>query len=138
VFAGVREDPVEPREGVAAVMEFPEEPRVPDAHGSPRSRSEHETEVWLRRELAFLYGVERRIRRRTRLRREAWRGAAVALILAMFAACWYLAAISSDSIASNSGRACPAATATAVLGSAHHVKTSAPAESAATSSDCAS
>jgi hypothetical protein len=137
VFAGVREDPVEPREGVAAVMEFPEEPRVPDAHRSPRSRSEHETEIWLRRELAFLYGVERRIKRRTRLRREAWRGAAVALILAMFAACWYLAAISSDSMASSSGKACPAVTATALLGPAHHLRTTPPAASS-TSEDCAS
>ena len=103
-------------------MEFPEEPRVPDAHRSPRSRSEHEVEIWLRRELAFLYGVERRIKRRTRFRREAWRAAAVALILAMFAACWYLAALSSDSVASSSN-ACPAKTVTAAAGSAH-LKTS--------------
>ena len=88
-------------------MEFPEEParrdpRTPDAHRSPRSRAEHETEVWLRRELAFLHGVERRILRRTRIRKEAWRAAAVAAILAMFAACWYLAAVSSNSLSSSS------------------------------------
>jgi hypothetical protein len=127
-----------PREGVEAVMEFPEEPRTPDAHRSPRSRSEHEVEIWLRRELAFLYGVERKIKRRTRFRREAWRAAAVALILAMFAACWYLAALSSEGVASSSsGKACPAASATAFTGTAHGLKTSAPAESAA-SDDCVS
>jgi hypothetical protein len=99
-------------------MEFPEEPRPSDAHGSPRPRPGQETEVWLRRELAFLYGVERRIRRRTRLRREAWRAAAVALILAIFAACWYLAALSSDSAAST-GNACPAHSSGAAASSLH-------------------
>ena len=127
-----------PREGVEAVMEFPEEPRVPDAHRSPRSRAEHETEIWLRRELAFLYGVERKIRRRARFRREAWRAGAVALILAMFAACWYLAALSSEGVASSSsGKACSAASATSVVGAVHGLRTSAPIESAA-SGDCAS
>ena len=93
-------------------MEFPEDPRgeplSPDAH-SPRAQ-EHEAEAWLRRELAFLYGVERRILRRSRLRREAWRAAAVALILAVFACCWYLAALSSDG---SSPTACPAKSASA-------------------------
>lgn len=127
-----------PREGVEAVMEFPEEPRVPDAHRSPRSRAEHETEIWLRRELAFLYGVERRIRRRARFRREAWRAGAVALILAMFAACWYLAAISSESVSSSSsGKACSTSSSTAVAGAAHHLKLSAPTESTS-SEECAS
>jgi hypothetical protein len=120
-------------------MEFPEEPRVPDAHRSPRSRSEHETEIWLRRELAFLYGVERKIRRRARFRREAWRAGAVALILAMFAACWYLAALSSEGVASSSssGKACSTARATSVVDAAHGLRSSAPIGSAA-SGDCAS
>ena len=112
-------------------MEFPEEPRTPDAHRSPRSRSEHEVEIWLRRELAFLYGVERRIKRRTRFRREAWRAAAVALILAMFAACWYLAALSSDTVSSSSN-ACPAKVVTTVTGSGH-LKSAGTAESTCTS-----
>jgi len=112
-------------------MEFPEEPRTPDAHRSPRSRSEHEVEIWLRRELAFLYGVERKIKRRTRFRREAWRAAAVALILAMFAACWYLAALSSDTVSSSSN-ACPAKSVTAVTGSGH-LKSAGTAESTCTS-----
>ena len=119
-------------------MELPEEPRSPDAHRSPRSRAEHETEIWLRRELAFLYGVERRIKRRTRLRREAWRAAAVALILAMFAACWYLAALSSDSVASSSSsNACPAKTVTAVAASGH-LRSAATVVSAGSSGECAS
>ena len=87
-------------------MEFPEDPR-----GEPRSEGHHspqaqdrEAEAWLRRELAFLHGVERRILRRSRMRREAWRAAAVALILAVFACCWYLAALSDTS----SSTACPA------------------------------
>ena len=138
MFAGVRERPGRLREGVEAVMEFPEEPRTPDAHRSPRSRSEYETEIWLRRELAFLYGVERRIKRRSRFRREAWRAAAVALILAMFAACWYLAALSSESVASStSSKACATKSATSVTSSAHS-GTAAKAESAGTSKDCAS
>jgi hypothetical protein len=123
---------------VEAVVEFPEEPRSHDAHRSRRSRSEHETEIWLRRELAFLYGVERRIKRRARLRREAWRAAAVALILAMFAACWYLAAISSESVASSSsGNACSASTATVIANSAHLRATGA-AGSVETPGDCVS
>jgi hypothetical protein len=105
-------------------MEYPEEPRSPDGPRFPRSRSEHEVEIWLRRELAFLYGVERKIKLRARCRREAWRAAAVALILAMFAACWYLAALSSDSVASSSN-ACPAKSTTAVSASAHAKKTTA-------------
>jgi hypothetical protein len=99
-------------------MEFPEEPRSSDAHGSPRPRPGQEAEVWLRRELAFLYGVERRIKRRARLRREAWRAAAVALILAIFSVCWYLAALSSDSAAST-GNACPAHSSSAAVSSLH-------------------
>ncbi|HWG27482.1 hypothetical protein [Actinospica sp.] len=109
-----------------AVMEFPEEPRpardprTPDAHRPPRSRAEHETEVWLRRELAFLYGVERKIARRGRIRKEAWRAAAVAAILAMFAACWYLAAVSSNSLSSSSSKTCATQSAsTTSTGSAH-------------------
>jgi hypothetical protein len=101
-------------------MEFPEEPRPgrdPRDHRSPSS-GEHETEVWLRRELAFLYGVERRILRRARIRREAWRAAAVTAILAMFAACWYLAAVSSNSLSSSS-KACVTKTASSSAGSAH-------------------
>ncbi|MBR7829451.1 hypothetical protein KDK95_24305 [Actinospica sp. MGRD01-02] len=100
-----------------AVMDFPEEPRpardprTPDSHGPRPPRGEHETEAWLRRELAFLYGVERKILRRTRIRKEAWRAAAVAAILAMFAACWYLAAVSSNSLSSSSD-ACATKTAT--------------------------
>ena len=102
------------------VMEFPEDPRSrpepqspdgarPGGHSSngahsPRAGADHEAEAWLRRELAFLHTVERRIVRRARWRREGWRAAAVALILAMFACCWYLAALSSDG-ASNG--ACP-------------------------------
>ena len=88
-------------------MEFPEDPRgdarSPDAHAS--RAGEGEAEAWLRRELAFLAGVERRILRRARLRSEAWRAAAVALILAVFAACWYLAALGGEGSA---GTACPA------------------------------
>ena len=122
-------------------MEYPEEPRSPDAHGSPHSRPGHETEIWLRRELAFLYGVERRIRRRTRVRREAWRAAAVALILAIFAACWYLAALSSDSAAST-GNACPAKTGTAAASTVHlrttDLKPTAAVGSAGTAGGCSS
>jgi hypothetical protein len=123
-------------------MEYPEEPRTPDAHGSPRSRPGQEAEVWLRRELAFLYGVERRIRRRTRLRREAWRAAAVALILAIFAACWYLAALSTDSAASTGNNACPAHSNSAAVGSLHlktaALKTTAAIGSAGTAGGCSS
>jgi hypothetical protein len=97
-------------------MEFPEDPRndshTPDAH-SPRAE-DVEAEAWLRRELAFLYGVERRIQRRARLRREGWRAAAVALILAVFACCWYLAALSSEGATRD---ACPAKSATTSAGS---------------------
>lgn len=76
-------------------MEFPED--------SPRAREDQEAEDWLRRELDFLRGAERRILRRARMREEAWRAAAVAFILAIFACCWYLAALGSES-----GRsACP-------------------------------
>jgi hypothetical protein len=98
-------------------MEFPEDPRgdwrSPDADSS--HAQDGEAEAWLRRELAFLYGVERRIVRRSRWRKEAWRAAAVALILAVFAVCWYLAALSSEG---SSSTACPAKSATAVSGSA--------------------
>lgn len=96
-------------------MEFPEDPRgdsrwdahSPQAHGQAQ---DGETEAWLRRELAFLHGVERRILRRSRMRKEAWRAAAVALIMAVFACCWYLAALSSDN---SSSTACPAKASTA-------------------------
>ena len=122
-------------------MEYPEEPRTPDAHGSPRSRPGQEAEVWLRRELAFLYGVERRIRRRTRLRREAWRAAAVALILTIFAACWYLAALSTDSAAST-GNACPAHANSAAVSTLHlktaPLKPTAAIDSAGTAGGCSS
>lgn len=104
-------------------MDLPEEPhardpRTPDAHRSRHPRGQHETEAWLRRELAFLYGVERKILRRTRIRKEAWRAAAVAAILAMFAACWYLAAVSSNSLSSSSN-ACATKSATTSSASAH-------------------
>jgi hypothetical protein len=119
-------------------MEFPEEPRsardprIPDAHRPPRSGAEYEVEIWLRRELAFLYGVERRIKRRTRLRREAWRAAAVALILAMFAACWYIAALSTESAAgTGTGNACASKAASTAAGSTH-TKTVTSANSAGT------
>ena len=100
-------------------MEYPEdprppgEPRTPDAH-SPEARADREAEEWLRRELAFLQGVERRILRRSRMRHEAWRAAAVALILAIFACCWYLAALGSDHASST---ACPSGSPTAAAGS---------------------
>jgi hypothetical protein len=77
-------------------MEFPED--------APRAREDREAEDWLRRELAFLHDVERRILRRTRLREGAWRAAAVAIILAVFACCWYLAVLGSEGSA---GWACP-------------------------------
>lgn len=77
-------------------MEFPED--------SPRAREDREAEAWLRRELEFLHGVERRILRRSRVRDEAWRAAAVGFILAMFACCWYLAALGSSG---SGGSACP-------------------------------
>jgi hypothetical protein len=102
-------------------MEFPEEPRPardqwnPEAR-APHPRAEHETEAWLRRELAFLHGVERKVLRRSKIRKEAWRAAAVAAILAMFAACWYLAAVSSNSLSSSS--AC-AKSSTTASSSAH-------------------
>jgi len=67
------------------VTEFPDD--------SPRAREAREAEDWLRRELEFLRGAERRFLRRARLREEAWRAAAVAFILAIFALCWYLAAL---------------------------------------------
>lgn len=80
------------------MTEFPED--------SPRAREDPEAEDWLRRELAFLHGVERRVVRRARAREEAWRVGAVALIFVMFASCWYLAALSSSD---GSGTACPVA-----------------------------
>lgn len=104
-------------------MEFPEEPRpardprIPNdsgrGDGSARSRSDYEAEVWLRRELAFLYGVERRIKRRARLRKGAWRAIAVAAILAVFAACWYIAALGSHSM-SAANNACATKSTTSV------------------------
>jgi len=125
-------------------MEFPEEPprpardpRIPDAHGSARSRAEYEVEVWLRRELAFLYGVERSIKRRARLRKEAWRAAAVAAILAMFAACWYIAAVSSDSL-SSANKACPAKTATAAHTTTNSAATGSAHTTTSGSTNCAS
>lgn len=144
------------------VMEFPEDPRSrpepqsPDgarqgghssngAH-SPRAGADHEAEAWLRRELAFLHGVERRIVRRARWRREGWRAAAVALILAMFACCWYLAALSSDGASngacpgnrattSSTRQAASSAGAGAASGSAHSTAAKA---AAATATNCAS
>ena len=89
------------------MMEFPED--------APRAREDREAEDWLRGELEFLHGVERRIRRRTRLREEAWRAVAVAFILAIFACCWYLAALGSGS-AGSAGPACPSAGSTATAG----------------------
>jgi hypothetical protein len=81
---------------VWTVVEFPED--------SSRARGDREAEEWLRRELEFLRGVERRILRRARVREDAWRAVAVTVILAMFACCWYLAALSSGDSA---GSACP-------------------------------
>lgn len=81
------------------MIEFPDEfgasPAQPAGagHGPSRAGAATETEVWLRRELAFLHRVERRILRRERWRREAWRGIVVACILSIFALCWYLAAL---------------------------------------------
>ena len=71
---------------------------------SPRAREDRDAEGWLRSELEFLGGVEKRVLRRTRVREEAWRAAAVAFILAIFACCWYLAALTSGGSA---GSACP-------------------------------
>ena len=88
------------------MTEFPED--------SPRAHENREAEDWLRRELAFLHGVERRVVRRTRLREEAWRAGAVALIFVMFASCWYLAALSSSG---ETGTACPVASADAAADS---------------------
>jgi hypothetical protein len=104
------------------MMEFPDEPRsagesrTPEGQHGAQAHADRETEAWLRRELAFLYRVERRILRRARMRQEAWRAAAVALILAMFACCWYLAALSAGN---SSSKACPAKSATAVSAGAH-------------------
>lgn len=117
-------------------MEFPEEPRpardprIPNdpgpgpVDGAPRSRADLEAEAWLRRELAFLYGVERAIKRRARLRKEGWRAIAVAVILAMFAACWYVAAVSSHSLSATS-KACATKSATSVSAAAHTTTSSA-------------
>jgi hypothetical protein len=123
-------------------MEFPEEPRprdprIPDAHRTPRSRAEHD-EVWLRRELAFLYGVERRILRRARIRKEAWRAAAVAAILAMFAACWYLAAVSSNSLSSSSTKVCATKAATSNSTASAHLTGGESAASAKSAQACTS
>lgn len=127
-------------------MEFPEdqrsdprgEPRAPDAR--PARAQDHETEAWLRRELAFLHGVERRILRRERMRREAWRAAAVALILAVFSCCWYLAALGGEGSAP---AACPAtsprsASAAAVPGMTTHAHPHAVTAADATASGCSS
>ena len=121
-------------------MDLPEEPhardpRIPDAHHSRHSHGQHETEAWLRRELAFLHGVERKIVRRARIRKEAWRAAAVAAILAMFAACWYLAAVSSNSLSSSN--ACATKSATTSSASAHLTGGSS-ASAAKTTTSCSS
>src|SRR6185312_4867704 len=93
-------DAGQPREG-AYVIEFPEEPRASSSspsNGAGRAAyPATEAELWLRRELAFLHRVERRILRRAHWRREAWRLAAVGSILAVFALCWYLAAAATGS-----------------------------------------
>ena len=92
------------------MIEFPEDWRAgaasPEPNGAGAWRAAGataEAEVWLRRELAFLHRVERRILRRERWRQEAWRGIVVACILAVFSLCWYLAAVSTDG---SSGAAC--------------------------------
>lgn len=85
------------------MIEFPEEPRASSSspsNGAGRAADPAtEAELWLRRELAFLHRVERRILRRAHWRREAWRLAAVGSILAVFALCWYLAAAATGSSA---------------------------------------
>lgn len=78
------------------MTEFPED--------APRAREDREAADWLRSELEFLGGVERRILRRSRVREQAWRAATVAFILAIFACCWYLAALASGGFI---GSACP-------------------------------
>lgn len=85
------------------MTEFPED--------SPRAREDREAEDWLRGELEFLSGAEKRMLRRTRVREGAWRAVAVAFILAIFACCWYLAALSSSS--GSTGSACPSVGSTA-------------------------
>jgi Mg/Co/Ni transporter MgtE len=87
------------------VTEFPEDPRASSSSQSGpggRAGAATEAELWLRRELAFLQRVERRILRRARWRREAWRGIVVGVILAVFALCWYLAALATDGSANRS------------------------------------
>ena len=66
-----------------------EEGRLPmDRHGRPPAG---ETEVWLARELAFLYTVERRIQRRAALaRRSRWVCAAL-LAASVCCSIWVLA-----------------------------------------------
>ncbi|WP_034268983.1 hypothetical protein [Actinospica robiniae] len=94
------------------MIEFPEEPRASSSgsHGSGRAaQPATEAELWLRRELAFLHRVERRILRRAHWRREAWRLVAVGSILAVFALCWYLAAAATGSPTNS---ACPSKAAT--------------------------
>lgn len=89
------------------MIEFPEEPRASSSGPNGAGRAADpatEAELWLRRELAFLHRVERRILRRAHWRREAWRLVAVGSILAVFALCWYLAAAATGSPANGS---CP-------------------------------
>lgn len=114
------------------MMEYPEDPRSarepsgPEPPSPPNypegTRPAGEAEAWLRRELSFLHAIERRILRRERWCREAWRVATVAFILAAFACCWYLAALGSDD-AMNGG--CPSKSTTTVTGAVHAVKSTA-------------
>lgn len=100
------------------MIEFPEEPRASSSGPNGAGRAAEpatEAELWLRRELAFLQRVERRILRRAHWRREAWRLVAVGSILAVFALCWYLAAAATGSPANN---ACPSKSSTTAAASA--------------------
>jgi len=104
------------------VIEFPEEPRASSSSSSPgagrAADPATEAELWLRRELAFLHRVERRILRRAHWRREAWRVVAVGSMLAVFALCWYLAAIATGGSAQGSCAGKVSTSATAGSGSA--------------------
>jgi hypothetical protein len=93
-----------------------------------------EAEAWLRRELAFLHRVERRIVRRERWRKEAWRAVTVAAILAVFALCWYLAALATHSAADS---ACTGKAGTTVSAHAATGKTTAGSATAKTGSGSA-
>ncbi len=101
------------------MIEFPEESRAGSSSSDGgqawwyRAGVSTETEAWLRRELAFLHRVERRILRRARWREEAWRAVAVACILAVFSLCWYLAAVSANGSSSSCKGAATTATAAA-------------------------